>query len=1231
MDDFQNLFASKNIQSDLYSDPSIPSKLNSIYTTENELYHFDGVTNGAPADILIDCGASANYVSLAFVNRYNLSFQKNTSSHSVRVPNGSTISVIGTICIKVQIQNYKTHLEALVLPLEEYDIILGVPWLRSENPQVNWQTSQFRIPLPNGIAITLVARKRLVQYLEDTRPYQVPIMKYRQAQHALRKKHTVAQLFILRNDSELNELSESKKSKNQEANCLQDLITEFEDVFRTELPDKPPPDRSIIHTIDTKDAKPINRNPYPLSLLQRQELLKQISDLRSKGLIQTSHSAWGAPVLFVKKKDDTWRMVVDYRGLNAVTERNTYPLPRIQDCLDRIGNAEYLTKLDLTSGYWQVSVAADDIPKTAFNTQVGKFEFTVMPFGLTNAPATFQTMMNSILQPYLNEFVIVYLDDIVIFSNSLEHHKEHVRKVLQTLRENELFAKPTKCLFAQSELEFCGHIVGGGTLKPCQSKTAVIKEWPAPTNVHEVRQFLGLAAYYRRFVKGFSLISAPIYDLIKEEDETIRQNRMRPIIWNKQSQAAFEILKEKLCTEPVLQQPDVSKPFTIETDASDFAIGISLLQLNSETNRLHPIAYDGRKLSAAERNYPVHEKELLAIKHALRVWYHYIENGHITTILTDHESLKYLQSMKRPSPRLARWIEEFGQYALNIQYRPGSKAIVPDSISRRPDFLAILPAEETPTEWPEYMLDLLSNKPTPDNPYLQETLEKEKDNFRLIDGQLYRIIDKDTDLVAPYIPFKEQSDFLNYMHNEYGHLGLPGLNGVINSRGWWPSLKSDIRKFVTFCPTCQVAQRSQMNLEREPQLHLASRTILPFDRWHIDLIGILPTTPNGNRWIITAVDYATGWPIAKPTQVADQLTIADFIHNEIFLPYGAPKELFSDMGANLLSASVELFLRKLGTRHRTTTPYHPRTNGKVERFNGLLGLILTKYLINQPTKLWDQYLGQALFACRIRCHSTSKYSPFYLLYGRHPNLPSDDNPPKPIEVPISDEQHEDRIQHLVTARTQANELIFQRAVNHARIRNELVKLTPFKPGDWVLVRHEGPQKFESRWFGPYQIIERQPLGTYRLLDPQEKPLRNLINGQRLVKANIIGGSVQDLWSSPFMQGRLRRQNMVIEPPTPEVREILDAEEPIPPRYHELATEQRKIRKKDKQKALQETPPRPSRNLGGGENQSNTEDITMNEAENSEPAIEIAEVNSEPANKTKAILTAEGIESLTNES
>src|ERR1700694_50620 len=262
-------------------------------------------------------------------------------------------------------------------------------------------------------------------------------------------------------------------------------------------------------------------------------------------------------------------MCVDYRALNAKTLKNAYPLPRIQECLDRLGNATHLSSLDLTSGYWQLQIAEKDIPKTAFNTRYGKYEFLVMPFGLTNAPATFQGLMNTILRPFIDKFVLVYLDDILVYSNSSEEHHQHLRLVFETLRTHKLYARPSKCAFNKATVEFCGHLVGQGVTKVLDTKVKAIKEWPQPRNVHEVRQFYGLVNYYRRYIRRFSIIGAPLSDLFKAaENGDKRKNR--PVAWGIEHQVAFDRLKNAVTPAPVLIQPDANKTYTIETDSSEF-------------------------------------------------------------------------------------------------------------------------------------------------------------------------------------------------------------------------------------------------------------------------------------------------------------------------------------------------------------------------------------------------------------------------------------------------------------------------------------------------------------------------------------------------------------------------------------------------------------------------------------------------------------------------------------
>lgn len=303
--------------------------------------------------------------------------------------------------------------------------------------------------------------------------------------------------------------------------------------------------------------------------------------------------------------------------------------------------------------------------------------------------------------------------------------------------------------------------------------------------------------------------------------------------------------------------------------------------------------------------------------------------------------------------------------------------------------------------------------------------------------------------------------------------------------------------------------------------------IQPFQRWGIDLIGRLPKTINGNRWIITAIDYATGWPIAKSIPAATEDAIAEFIYNEIYMHYGAPQEIFTDGGKNLWGGVVQKYLEKIKTLHKGTSPYHPRTNGKVECLNGILGSMLGKMLLNKPTKLWDLYVDQAIFACRIRTHTTTKTSPFFLLYGRQPHLLGDVNVALPIDADTV--IHDERLKILESARKEAAFATYERAMKDKDARDDLVKPHTLEEGEWVLVRHERPLKFESKWFGPYQIVERKLLGTYRLQDPNGRELAALVHGNRLIKANIrTADELRDLWASPKAKDKLRRRNRNLE-------------------------------------------------------------------------------------------------------
>jgi len=403
------------------------------------------------------------------------------------------------------------------------------------------------------------------------------------------------------------------------------VVCEFLDVFPEDLPGLPP-DRDIEFKIDLiPGTAPISRRPYRMPPNELAELKKQLQELLEKGLIQPSSSPWGCPALFVKK-DNSLRMCVDYRPLNAVTIKNKYPMPRIDILFDQLARAKVFSKIDLRSGYHQIKIRPEDIPKTAFSTRYRLYEYLVMSFGLINAPAHFMYLMNSVFMPELDKFVVVFINDILVYSESAQDHEEHLRIVLTRLREHQLYAKFSKCEFWLKKVPFLGHILSEDDISVDPSKVEEVLDWKAPTSVHEVRSFLGLVGYYRRFIPDFSKIAKPMTRLLQKDVK---------FVWSQECEVAFTTLRHLLTTAPVLAQPDIEKPFDVFCDASGTGLGCVLMQEG------RVIAYASRQLRKHEANYPTHDLELAAVVHALKLWRHYLL-GNLCHIYTDHKSLKYI-------------------------------------------------------------------------------------------------------------------------------------------------------------------------------------------------------------------------------------------------------------------------------------------------------------------------------------------------------------------------------------------------------------------------------------------------------------------------------------------------------------------------------------------------------------------------------------------------------------
>jgi len=460
---------------------------------------------------------------------------------------------------------------------------------------------------------------------------------------------------------------------------IPEYLKEFTSVFSKDSFDTLPESREWDHAIEIiPTSKTSTCKVYPMSPAEQKELDVFLKENLETGRIRPSKSPMASPVFFIKKKDGSLRLVQDYRALNDITVKNKYPLPLISELVNKLQGAKYFTKLDVRWGFNNVRMKVGDEWKAAFRTNRGLYEPLVMFFGLTNSPATFQTMMNSIFDDLISEgVVVVYLDDILIFTKTLEEHREVVRKVLALLEKHNLFLKPEKCDFEQTSVEYLGVVISQNSVKMDPAKVAGVAEWPTPTTKKEVQSFLGFTNFYRRFIEGFSHHARPLFNLTKNDVQ---------FRWSSDEQSAFDTLKEKITSTPILILPDNSKPFRIEADSSDFATGAVLSQQSPEDKKWHPVAFLSKSLSPVERNYEIHDKEMLAIIRALEEWRHFVEGAeHPFEIWTDHKNLEYFMTAKKLNRRQARWSLLLARFDFLLHHRPGKTMGKSDALSRRAD------------------------------------------------------------------------------------------------------------------------------------------------------------------------------------------------------------------------------------------------------------------------------------------------------------------------------------------------------------------------------------------------------------------------------------------------------------------------------------------------------------------------------------------------------------------
>ncbi|GBG89158.1 hypothetical protein CBR_g48865 [Chara braunii] len=629
-------------------------------------------------------------------------------------------------------------------------------------------------------------------------------------------------------------------------------------------------EREVVHAIEIiPGSKTQKGRIYRMAPAELDELRQQFKELTEKGWIRPSTSPYGTSVLFVPKKGGTLRMCIDYRGLNAVTVKNAEPLPRIDDLLDRVQGCKYYSKIDLKSGYHQIAIRPEDQHKTTFQTRYGLYEFAVMPFGLCNASGTFQHAMNRIFHDHLNKFVVVYLDDILIFSKSAEEHAQHVEIVLSLLRQHKYKVNLEKCEFGLTKILYLGHEVSAEGIRPEDAKVASIRDWRRPQTFTEVRSFLGMCDNYRNFVKNYSKVASPSTDLTRLDT---------PWDWSDECEGAFKRLKHALMNHEVLMVPDPQKPFIVTTDASQYDIGAVLAQQDGK--KLRPIEYMSKKMPSKKLAKSTYERELYALYKALVHWRHFLL-GRFFYLRTDHQTLKWIKTQPALSGALKRWIEGIDQYDFKLEYLKGEYNKVADALSRKADYLGALVSDLGVSE--EVTQSLVGAYQ--EDPVTMDIMRKlqakdkaTKSEFVMVDELLY--LDK-AGIKRLVVPSSERlrSLFLGECHDATGHFGYKKTSANLVQRFWWPGMFDDAKKYVETCQVCQWDKpRTRAPLGLLKPLPIPAG---PGQSVSMDFMDTLVTSKSGKRHIFVIIDRFTKYArlVAMPETARTDYVIKLFKDN----------------------------------------------------------------------------------------------------------------------------------------------------------------------------------------------------------------------------------------------------------------------------------------------------------------------------------------------------------------
>lgn len=1125
-----------------------------------------GKHKSAEVTAILDSGATGNLISRSLVRKYKIRELPTIGTLDLINANGSTSTINTMVRLWVTITNgIEEHTEMLSLyvgDIASHDILLGMPWLVKHNPTINWEelSIQFnRCPDTCRVIGDMIVHsereepdttEELEEFDDNSDTGRISDILVVRALTAKQEPSKIGPMKTSNTSQKLAQANEATKNRKTKEQIVPQRYHQYLAIFDEEKSNRFPPSRPWDHAIDLKeDFKPTNCKIYPLSPLEKEALQEWIKEQLDKGYIRESKSPQASPFFFVGKKDGKLRPVQDYRNLNSQTIKNTYPLPLISETIDKLRGARYYTKMDVRWGYNNIRIKEGDEWKAAFKTEKGLFEPTVMFFGLCNSPATFQSMMNHIFRDLIDQgVVVVYMDDILIFTETIERHREVTARVLKILQDNDLYLKPEKCEFEVTEIEYLGLVIGHNSVQMDMVKVKGVLEWPTPTKVKEVQAFLGFANFYRRFIKDFSKKARPLTQLTRKDIDWE---------WGNEAQEAFENIKKAFITAPILVMPDPSKPMRIETDASDYAWGSVLSQLEDD-GLWHPTAYISKSLTEVERNYDVHDKELKAVIGSFETFRHYVEGAkHPVEVYTDHRNLEYFKKSQKLSRRQARWSEFLQRFDYVLIHKPGvlNKA---DGLSRRIDHKGEVkmdnqdqvvikgdkffdPAKATQRgrtsedtklarairirtlQAVELLGDEELKQKIKDNDEFDDevslaieaikdsgprSLRKGIQEWNYEDGLiLYR--------GKIYVPKNDElrREVVRSCHDPIirGHPGRQGTLELVSRNYWWPGMTVFIKAYVDGCAICQ-----QTKIDTHPTKVPIQPTQIPnrpFQYLTMDFIVKLPESDNYNSILLITDQFSKAIVTIPCVEKINAAQTADLLIKRVFCIYGIPDKIISDRGPQFASQCMKAILNALGVQSALSTAYHPQTDGATERANQETEQFIRAY-VNKMQDDWSSILPFADLTHNSKIHSATKRAPMELLFGYLPEWPG--------QVKIGDRvpAAADRIEAMNQARSEAaaSMIIAQQAMRNQQDRYGLEGPT-WKIGDqvWLDVKNLKTQypsaKLAPKREGPFEIIGKVGSSSFALELPKQWRIHNVFHAS-LLKEYIENEAHGPNWTKP---------------------------------------------------------------------------------------------------------------------